>query len=82
MEEEIEPYDLTLNKMQDKDIISWSEKVLESMNKVSDLQEDEFIFLAGERYRKYLIPHIKNYKIPMKGLGIGRQLKFLKENTR
>lgn len=82
LEEEIEPYDLTLNKMQDKDIISWSEKVLESMNKVSDLQEDEFIFLAGERYRKYLIPHIKNYKIPMKGLGIGRQLKFLKENTR
>jgi len=81
LDEEIEPYNLTLNKMSSDDIRSWSEKILESLKKVSNIQEDEFIFLAGERYRRYLIPFLKNYKVPLMGLGIGKQLKFLKENT-
>ena len=41
------------------------------------LNKDEFVFLAGNNYRKFLLPHIKNYKIPMLGLGIGKQLKWL-----
>lgn len=81
LSKEIEPYELTLRKMSAEKVKSWSEKVIEELKKVSDLQEDEFIFLAGERYRKYLIQSINNYKLPLKGLGIGKQLKFLKENT-
>jgi hypothetical protein len=27
--------------------------------------------LAGENYRKFLIPHLRNYEVPMLGLGIG-----------
>ena len=79
LDTEIEPYDLTLNKMSSDEIKRWSEDVLKHLREVSDLGEDEFIFLAGERYRKYLLPEIKNYKIPLKGLGIGKQLKFRKE---
>jgi hypothetical protein len=64
LEEEIEPYDQTLNNMSKEGRGGW----------------DEFIFLAGEKYRKFLIPHIKNYQIPMQGLGIGKQLKYLKDS--
>jgi hypothetical protein len=59
----------------------WAESVLEKLKKFADLQEDEIIFLAGRNYRENLLSHIKNYKIPMQNLGIGRQLKFLKEKT-
>jgi len=82
LDEEIEPYNLTLNKIKDEEIQDWANKVLDQLKGKTDLQEDEFIFLAGENYRKYLLPRIKNYKIPLKGLGIGKQLKFLKENLK
>ena len=81
LEEEIEPYNLTLNNMKDDEIKIWAEKVLEKLKKRADLNSDEIIFLAGEKYRKYLIPEIKNFQIPLKGLGIGKQLKFLKEKN-
>ena len=80
LEQEIEPYNLTLNNMKDKEIKLWAEKVLSELKKIANLKEDEIIFLAGEKYRKYLISEINNHKIPLKGLGIGKQLKFLKEN--
>jgi hypothetical protein len=38
----------------------------------------EIIWLAGNNYRKYLSKLLVNRQsIPMKGLGIGKQLKFL-----
>ena len=82
LEEEIEPYEKTLNKMKSDEIKIWANGVLINLKKVSDLENDEFIFLAGNNYRKFLIPHIKNYKIPLRGLGIGRQLKWLSEKTK
>lgn len=81
LDEEIEPYDITLNKINNKARKEWAEKVLNQLKKVSDLDKDEYIFLAGENYRKYLLPFIKHYSIPMQGLGIGKQLKFLKEKN-
>lgn len=78
LEKEIDPYNQTLNTMKDKEIKSWAEQVIHELKKEVDLNTDEIIFLAGSRYRKYLIPHIKNYKIPLQGLGIGKQLQFLK----
>lgn len=82
LNEEIEPYNKTLNKMTKIERKHWSEKVLNQLNKKVDLKEDEIIFLAGNNYREYLIPFIKNYKIPLKGLGIGKQLKYLKEKLK
>lgn len=82
LDKKVAPYDTTLNKMPSKAIKRWAERVLEQLRKVSNLKNDEFIFLAGNNYRKYLLPHIKNYKIPMKGLGIGKQLKWLTERIK
>ena len=82
LEDEIEPYDKTLNKMSQKEIELWAESVLGKLSKVANLEQDEFVFLAGENYRKFLLPKINNYEIPMKGLGIGKQLKWLSERIK
>lgn len=81
LDEKIEPYEQTLNTMREREVRAWSERVLEQMRgKVG--AGDEVIFLAGERYRKYLAPHFTTVSVPMQGLGIGRQLAFLKHATK
>ena len=52
LNEEIEPYNETLNKKSDKEIKLWAKNVLERLKQEADLEKDEFIFLAGEKYRK------------------------------
>ena len=81
LDDEIEPYDLTLNKMKSDEIKIWANNVLKQLARESDLNNDEFVFLAGENYRKYLVSYIEKYNVPLQGLGIGKQLKFLKERT-
>lgn len=82
LDEEIEPYDKTLNKMRSNEIKEWANSVLNQLKKSTDVDNDEFIFLAGNNYRKFLLQHIRNYKIPMLGLGIGKQLKWLTEKIK
>jgi len=79
LNEEIEPYNKTLNKMSSRDVREWSNSVLSQLKKMSDVKKDEFIFLAGNKYREYLVPNLVNHKVPMKGLSIGKQLKYLKQ---
>ena len=62
-------------------LIHEKEKVISQLKDIWDLKNDTFVFLAGNNYRKYLLPHIEHYEIPMKNLKIGEQLKCLKENT-
>lgn len=81
LEREIEPYEQTLNNMRAAEIKEWANNVLQQLSSVVSLEEAEFIFLAGDKYRKYLLPHIKNAVIPLKGLRIGEQLQRLKELT-
>jgi len=76
----IAPYDLTLNNMAAEEKKEWANKVLDIMRyKKLDLENDEFIILAGSTYSKYLLPELKNVKLPLKGLRIGQQKSFLKK---
>ncbi|RPJ71623.1 MAG: hypothetical protein EHM20_14475 [Alphaproteobacteria bacterium] len=77
-EAEIEPYDKCLITKSSKEIKEWADCVINQIKKEADLEEDEFIFLAGKKYRKYLLPHISNYQIPLEGLKIGEQIQYLK----
>lgn len=77
LDDELEPYEETLNKKPEKDIRAWAEKVFASLGSKHDVYRDTFVFLAGERYRKCLVPHLRYVEVPMRGLGIGRQLQFL-----
>ena len=79
LDDKITPYDVTLNRMKATEKKEWASKVINQLKSLEDIENTNFIFLAGENYRKYLIPKIKYYEVPMKGLGIGKQLKYLKD---
>jgi len=81
LDEEIEPYEVTLNRMKANKRKAWAKKVVEQLEVHADLQRDHFILLAGERYRRYLLPHLASYEIPLKGLRIGEQLQYLKKQV-
>ena len=75
----IEPYNVTLNDMPSREVKTWSLKVLEQLRKRTDLKNDHFVILAGQKYRQFLVPHLGSCEIPMEGLTIGRQLQYLSE---
>lgn len=78
LERVIAPYELTLNKMGETEKKAWARRVLVDLSQKADLNNDLFIILAGENYRKYLMPGIKHVQIPFEGLSFGRQLQELK----
>lgn len=81
LDEEIEPYDVTLNKMSARERRIWAAKVVSQLLGYSDLENDHFVILAVQKYRQYLLPHLKSCEVPLAGLPIGKQLQFLKEKT-
>ena len=77
LDDEIEPYDLTLNTMSANEIKQWASSVLDQLMRKTNLENDQFIFLAGAKYRKYLIPHLANVQVPLEGLRIGDFKRFV-----
>ena len=74
----IAPYNLTLKEMPANEREKWSEVVKKQLeDKGYNLQKDKFVFLAGNAYRQYLEPHMKNVEVPFEGLRIGQQKKAL-----
>lgn len=82
LDDEIEPYDETLNTMPIASVKMWADRVIEQLRGISDVQSDHFVLLAGYRYRRFLLPHLPNHEVPMEGLGIGKQLRFLKDQVK
>lgn len=82
-DEIVKPYNKTLNEMNKRDRIEWSNIVLEQLrDKELDLNNDHFVILAGNNYRKYLLHHISHYELPLEGMRIGEQLSFLKRSVK
>lgn len=74
----IAPYNLTLKEMPAPEREKWANIVLDQLKKKGyDLQKDKFVILAGNAYRQYLEPHMKNVEVPFNGLRIGQQKKAL-----
>jgi len=81
LDDPISTYDETLNSKKSDERKKWANKVIQKLTIKTDLNKDEFIFLAGMKYRQYLLPHIKRHKIPMLGISLFEQPKWLQENT-
>lgn len=79
--DEIEPYDKTLNKMRVNERKEWSKSVINQLKTLADLKNDQFTFLAGDKYRNYLLSELDHVKIPMEGLSFGKQLQWLKKQN-
>jgi hypothetical protein len=80
----IAPYDRTLNTMGVADRRAWADRVRRQLEVLS-LDADEVVILAGERYREYLMPWLRErflrVTVPMERLPIGRQLSWMKHAT-
>ncbi|RWN37530.1 DUF6884 domain-containing protein [Mesorhizobium sp.] len=81
LDDELDPYELTLTKMGIKERRAWAKGVCEQLSEHVDLTRDRLIFLAGDVYRKHLTPFVKTYSMPLEGLSFGRQLAWLGANS-
>lgn len=79
LNDRIAPYEKTLNQMPVHERRTWASGVISELRKYVNLDQDDFIFLAGDKYREFLLPYMRNYKIPFEGLTLGNQLKALKK---
>jgi len=77
LDDMIDPYEQTLNNMPIMERRDWTQRVLRELRCRVDLERDEFTILAGDKYRRFLLPHLRHYSIPMEGLAFGQQLRFL-----
>ena len=77
LEKEIEPYNVTLNDMSRKKRKNWTEMVVNQLTRITSLDKDKFIILAGKNYREFIVPHIMNYEIPMEHIGLFSQQSWL-----
>jgi len=62
---EIAPYNVSLHDISNEELKEWAESTLRQLQQEADTEIDEFIFLADEVYRKFLIPGLKYYLIPL-----------------
>lgn len=67
-EEIIEPYNETLNDKSTYERREWSNQVISRLKIYCNVDLDEFIILAGVNYNQFLIPHLKTYELPLKGV--------------
>jgi len=76
-DDEMEPYNLTLNNMQSQQRKEWAEKVLNQMQNRLKLEDCKVFFHAGKKYREHLASKLRTIGIqcetPLEGLGIGKQ---------
>jgi len=93
LDKEIEPYNVTLSNvpkgkrkaglkiLSSTEKKEWGKKVLEQLEKVTDIKKDTFIILAGQSYIKP-IASLSNIEEPLKGVVQGKRPGKLKELIR
>jgi hypothetical protein len=67
------PYDNDLGDIPAAERREWAERVLNELRKVSDLEHDEFIVLAGKSYYENLLPHLVHVELPLGHMRQGEQ---------
>ncbi|MEW6133592.1 MAG: DUF6884 domain-containing protein [Pseudomonadota bacterium] len=76
---QIEPYELTLNTMPIRERKAWANRVFQQI-KEEIPDRKKFVFLAGSKYREFLLPLLEadgaQVRVPMIGLTQGRQMEW------
>ena len=80
LDDRIEKYDETLKDKSVAERRAWSQNVMKSLAHVVS-RGDRVTFLAGQKYREFLLEPLRAFgaaiSIPLEGLSIGNQLKWL-----
>ena len=81
----IGPYNETLNNMRKLERMEWARRVEDELRKLLH-SGDSVVLLAGQRYREFLQSSLLELgcqvSVPMRGLGIGKQLSWLANAVR
>ncbi|WP_296560849.1 DUF6884 domain-containing protein [uncultured Acetobacterium sp.] len=77
----IVPYERTLNGQPPALKQNWVNAVITQMKKRFDLEQDEFIILTGKDYSQYLLPRLKHYQLPLGNLQFGARIAYLKKQV-
>lgn len=80
LDEKIEPYEQTLNKMRDHERKAWAYRVCKQCEEKGISYGEKAVFLCGNNYRKYLMRKFTNAIAPLGNLPIGKQLAFYKNH--
>jgi hypothetical protein len=78
-DQEIPPYEMTLNDMPRAERLAWADRVRRQIDDTI-APGGRCVVLAGQRYREFLMDYLTQRYItdvPMRGLGIGKQLHWL-----
>lgn len=78
LDDEIEPYNLTLNNMNKTAQKRWAYRCFKQSEALKVNFDEKTVFLCGRNYRKYYSQLFKDYEIPLQGISFGNQLKFYK----
>jgi hypothetical protein len=93
LDTEIAPYNVTMSNVpKDKrkselkilnpeEKKEWGKKVIQQLSNEADLQNDNFIILAGKEYIKPIVNSIVHLDNPLIGLGQGKRLQFLTQQA-
>lgn len=73
----IGPYDMTVKKFSDTQKKEWGKKVISELKKVSNIETDEYIILAGKEYINP-ISEIKNLNNFLGTRNYGQRTSYLK----
>jgi hypothetical protein len=83
-EQVVRPYERTLLTMRKAERLVWAERVKEQLGPIIDRHRNtvEVLILAGDRYREFIEPFLVDrgckVLVPLQGLAIGEQLRWLK----
>lgn len=75
----IRPYDETLVKKPVSERREWAKKIISELKRKTDLENDEFIILAGQKYSEFLLDSLKNHYLPLQGVSLHGRISKLKE---
>jgi hypothetical protein len=85
-DQRIRPYDETLARMKKDDRRKWAKRVTSQVVETVGIHPPAAItILAGDKYREFLVPELRSWdyriELPLKGMGIGEQKRWLAEHT-
>ena len=75
----LDPYNFTLNNLPKNRQKDWANYVLSQMGKEFDLENDEFMILAGQNYYQNLAPRLRHWELPLDHMRYGERISFLQQ---
>jgi hypothetical protein len=75
------PYNECLADKTSREKEDWADMVISQLKAQFDLGQTQFIILAGKEYYEPLLPCLPHYRLPLRGMSLGRRITALSEWT-